>query len=496
MSNTERISLKEKIGYSLGDVAANLIFQTLMTFLAFFYTDVYKIPPSSASAIIFAGGMVGALFTPVMGIIADRTKTRWGKFRPWILWTAVPFGIIAILTFSTPDFSTEGKIAYAMITYILLVIVYAANNLPYSALSGVITGNMADRNSISSFRFTGVMIAQFVVQVILLPLVFILGDGDRAAGFEIVIGIFAGIGVLFFLITFLTTKERIVPSKEQTSSLKQDIKDLAKNKPWIIMLILTTFIFITLALKSGVYVYYFENYLSQAHLSAFLTDIGFNGLINNVDRFFENMGAVGFHWPNDASTSGFSLFNAVGIIMMLGGIAISKSLADKYGKRDVFMVGLIGAMITQFLFLFLSPYDIGWVYLLQILHGFSYGLTIPLLWAMIADVADYSEWKNNRRATGIVFSAMTFGLKVGMSLGGAILAGLLALFGYNEQLTVQPDIAIQGIKLTMSVFPALTFLVGVVSLFFYEINKSMEVRIEQDLLARRNKEKAGPPGPA
>jgi Na+/melibiose symporter-like transporter len=129
------------------------------------------------------------------------------------------------------------------------------------------------------------------------------------------------------------------------------------------------------------------------------------------------------------------------------------------------------------------------VYLLQIFHGFSYGLTIPLLWAMIADVADYSEWKNNRRATAIVFSAMAFGLKVGMSLGGTILAGLLALFGYNEQLDVQPDIAIQGIKLTMSVFPALTFLVGVVSLFFYEINKSMEVRIEQDLLARRNKGK-------
>jgi Na+/melibiose symporter-like transporter len=489
MSNTERISLKEKIGYSLGDLAANLIFQTLMTFLAFFYTDVYKIPPSSASAIIFAGGMVGAFFTPLMGIIADRTKTRWGKFRPWVLWTAIPFGIIAILTFSTPDFSTEGKIAYAMITYILLVIVYAANNLPYSALSGVITGNMADRNSISSFRFTGVMIAQFVVQVILLPLVFILGDGDRAAGFEIVIGIFAGIGVLFFLITFFTTKERIVPSMEQTTTLKQDIKDLVKNKPWIIMLILTTFIFITLALKSGVYVYYFENYLSQAHLSAFLTDIGFNGLINNVDRFFENMGAVGFRWPNDAPTSGFSLFNAVGIIMMLVGIALSKSLADKYGKRDVFMVGLIGAMISQFLFLFLSPYAIGLVYLLQIFHGFSYGLTIPLLWAMIADVADYSEWKNNRRATAIVFSAMAFGLKVGMSLGGTILAGLLALFGYNEQLDVQPDIAIQGIKLTMSVFPALTFLVGVVSLFFYEINKSMEVRIEQDLLARRNKGK-------
>ncbi|PRY97433.1 MFS transporter [Marinilabilia salmonicolor] len=485
MSTTERISLKEKIGYSLGDLAANLIFQTLMTFLAFFYTDVYKIPPSSASAIIFAGGMVGAFFTPVMGMIADRTKTRWGKFRPWILWTSVPFGVIAILAFSTPDFSTGGKIAYAMITYILLVIVYAANNLPYSSLSGVITGNMSDRNSISSYRFTGVMIAQFVVQVVLLPLVFIVGDGDRAAGFEIVMGFFAVIGIVFFLITFFTTRERIVPSKEQTSSVKQDLSDLFHNRPWIMMLILTTFIFITMALKSGVYVYYFENYLDQTALATFLTDVGFNGFINSVDSMFESMGFVGFHWPNDAPTSGFSLFNAVAILMMLIGIAFSKGLADKYGKRDVFIVGLSGALITQFLFLFLAPDAIGAVYVLQLFHGFFYGLTIPLLWAMIADVADYSEWKNNRRATAIVFSAMAFGLKVGMSMGGAILAGLLALFGYNEQAVIQPDTAIQGIKLSMSVFPALTFLVGLVSLIFYNIDKSMEVRIEKELLERR-----------
>ena len=161
-----KLSAWEKIGYSLGDLSANLIFQTLMTFLAFFYTDVYKVPPSAASAIIFTGGMIGAFFNPIMGVIADRTQTRWGKFRPWILWTAVPFGIMAILAFSTPDFGEKGKIAYALITYILLVLVYSANNLPYSALSGVLTGNIAERNSISSFRFVAVMLAQFAVQVL------------------------------------------------------------------------------------------------------------------------------------------------------------------------------------------------------------------------------------------------------------------------------------------------------------------------------------------
>ena len=256
--SSQKISVVEKIGYSLGDLSANLIFQTLMTFLAYFYTDVYRIPPASASAIIFAGGMIGAFFNPVMGAIADRTVTRWGKFRPWILWTSIPFGVMALLAFSTPNFSDTGKLIYAFVTYILLVLVYSANNLPYAALSGVITGDMAERNSISSYRFVAVMIAQFIVQVLLLPLVLILGGGDKTVGFEKTMGIFAIVGIVFFIITFLTTRERIVPKPEQKSSVKQDLKDLIKNKPWIAMLVLTIFIFITLALKGGMYVYYFN----------------------------------------------------------------------------------------------------------------------------------------------------------------------------------------------------------------------------------------------
>lgn len=488
-TNGQKIKLREKIGYSLGDLAANLIFQTLMTFLAFFYTDVYKIPPATASFIIFLGGMIGAFFNPVMGAIADRTKTRWGKFRPWILWTSVPFGVMALLAFSTPNFSPGGKIAYAMITYVLLVLVYSANNLPYAALSGVMTGDMSERNSISSYRFTAVMVAQFIVQVLLLPLVIILGDGDQAAGFEKVMGIFAAVGVLFFIITFLTTKERIIPSQEQSSSVKQDLKDLVKNKPWIAMLVLTVFIFITLALKGGIYVYYFKNYMDEAALTAFLSNIGFNGFIDGLNSLLTGMGMVGFHWPEDAPTSAFSLFNAGGIILMIIGISLSKGLADRYGKREVFKFGLILAAIAQLMFFFFSPQSVGLVFITQVLHGFFYGLTIPLLWAMIADVADYSEWKNNRRATAIIFSAMIFGLKAGLSIGGALVAGILAIFGYNEQLAVQSDSAINGILLTMSIFPTITFFVGVACLFFYEINKAKEVQIETELKARRGEAK-------
>lgn len=484
-ATSQKVSVIEKIGYSLGDLAANLIFQTLMTFLAFFYTDVYKIPPGAASAIIFTGGMIGAFFNPVMGIIADRTTTRWGKFRPWILWTAMPFGLMAILAFSTPGFSPGGKIAYALITYMLLVIMYSANNLPYASLSGVLTGDMAERNSISSYRFVAVMIAQFIVQALLLPFVLILGDGDKTRGFENTITIFAVTGVIFFIITFLTTKERIIPKPEQKSSVKEDLSDLFKNKPWIAMLIITIFIFITLSLKGGMYVYYFEHYLSGQHLADFLENIGFNGFITGLNNMLAGMGLHGFTWPEDAPTSGFSLFNAGGIVMMIVGITVSKPLADRFGKRDVFGTSLFLSALCLLLFYFYAPQSIALVFLTQLAHGFFYGISTPLLWAMIADVADYSEWKNNRRATAIIFSAMIFGLKAGLSIGGALVAGILATHGYNEQLAVQSPETINGIKLSLSVYPTLTFFVSVACLFFYEINKKKEIQIEKELMARR-----------
>ncbi len=475
----QKLSVLEKVGYSLGDLAANLIFQTLMTFLAFFYTDVYKIPAGTASVIIFVGGFFGAFFNIVMGAIADRTHTRWGKFRPWILWTSVPFGVIAILAFSTPDFGATGKLIYALVTYFLLVIIYSANNLPYSALSGVITGDMKERNSLSSYRFVAVMFAQFIIQVLLLPLVLIFGHGDKQTGFKIVMGFFAITGVIFFIITFLTTKERIVPAQTKKSSVSQDLKDLFKNKPWIIMLFLTILVFITLALKGGMYIYYFKYYLNESAIASFLENIGFN-------RFTQWLyHATGFQWPNDPATSGNSLFNASGIIFMIVGIAFSKPLADRFGKRDVFGAFLFLSALFLLMFVFYSPDAIGLIFITQILHGFFYGVTIPLLWAMIADVADYSEWKNNRRATAIIFSAMIFGLKIGLSVGGALGAGLLSKYGYVAEASNQTAATISGIKMSVSIYPCIFFILGVVLLMGYKINKRMELTLEKELKERR-----------
>lgn len=474
-ANSQKLSLKEKIGYSLGDLAANLVFQTLVTYLAYFYTDIYGLSPKDSSIIMLVVGLIAAfIFNPIIGAVADRTNSRWGKFRPWILWTAIPLGVVALLAFTTPDFSYKGKVIYAVVTYTLLLLLYAGNNLPYSALSGVITGDMGERNSLSSYRFVAVMFAQFFVQVFMLGIIKSAGGGDKAIGIEKVMTVLAIAGTVMLLITFFTTKERVVPQPNQKSSVKEDLSDLMKNRPWLIMLLLTMLVFITLAMKGGSYVYYFENYVSKPDLATF---------IQPVLDFLSTIGLN--HFGDDPIAAGFGLFNAGGIIFMIIGITFSKKLADTYGKRDVFGLFLFISTLFIIAFYFFSPTSIQLIFIAQILHGFFYGITIPILWAMIADVADFSEWKNNRRATAIIFSAMMVGLKAGLSIGGALTSWFLGVFNYIPNSETQVDTAINGIKLLVSIFPAVPFLIGVGLLFFYEINKKMEITLESELKERR-----------
>ncbi|WP_163321703.1 MFS transporter [Draconibacterium mangrovi] len=481
-TTSQKVSVLEKIGYSLGDLAANLVFQTLVTFLAFFYTDIYGLQNDHASVIMLVVGLVAAFaFNPIIGALADRTHSRWGKFRPWILFTAIPLGVIALLAFTTPDFSYKGKLIYAAGTYTFLLMAYAASNLPYSALSGVLTADMSERNSLSSYRFGAVMFAQFFVQVFMLPIILHVGKGDKAAGIESVMTWMAIIGTILLLITFLTTKERVVPRPEQQSSLKEDLSDLFKNRPWIIMLTLTILVFVTLAMKGGSYVYYFNNYVDEAALQSFIQPI------------LDSLSALGMNFfESDVASAGFGLFNAGGIICSMIGIAVSRKLADKFGKRDVFGTTLFIATLFIVSFIFYNPEDVRLMFLAQALHMFFYGVTTPILWAMIADVADYSEWVNNRRATAIIFSAMMVGLKAGLAIGGAIVTWILGLYGYLSKDAMaaghelaQPESVAQGAKMLVSIYPSIPFLIGVALLFFYEINKSKEVQIQKDLIERR-----------
>ena len=442
----ERLSVREKVGYGIGDAAANFIFQTMIIFQLAFYTDTFGITAAAAGTLFLVVRVFDAAFDPLMGVIADRTDTRWGKFRPWILWTAVPFGIMGFLAFTTPDLSPSGKLAYAYVTYILLMMVYSANNLPYSALSGVMTGDAVERTSLSSYRMVFAMASQLVIQGLALPMVETFGQGDDARGYQITMGIFSALAVVFFIITFATTRERVRPDPAQKSSIRQDFADLLSNGPWKAMFALTVILFITLALRGGVMLYYFKYFVGR-----------------------EDM---------------FSLFNVFGTGATIVGVLLSKPVAERIGKRRLFVLGLLGTVLFTAAFVFLPADNVPLIIAVEALRQFAYGFTIPLLWAMMADVADFSEWKNRRRATAVVFSAIVFGLKAGLGFGGAIGGWVLAAYGYVPNVE-QTERALQGIKLTASVFPAITFAICVVCLFFYRIDKHLEIQITDELEARR-----------
>jgi glycoside/pentoside/hexuronide:cation symporter, GPH family len=467
----QKLSIREKVGYSLGDSAANFIFQTMVVLQLSFYTDTFGISAAAAGTLLLVTRVWDAIFDPVMGVIADRTDTRWGKFRPWILWTAVPFGIVGFFAFYTPGFGPSGKLVYAYITYILLMTVYSANNLPYSALSGVMTGDVLERTSLSSYRFIFAMLAAMAIQGLALPMVKYFGRGDSAKGYQWTMGIFCVLAIFFFVVTFLTTTERIKPDPAQKSSIRQDFKDLLDNGPWISLFLLTIFIFVTLALRGGDMLYFFKYYTDKETMFRILQSIGLAPARSDADAIVATI---------------FSLYGTCGLVTTIVGILFSKSLATRFGKRNVFIVGLSLTVIFWVLFILIPPEGVLLAFALQAISQLAYGLTVPLLWAMMADVADYSEWKTYRRATGVVFAAIVFGLKAGLGVGGAIGGWLLALYGYvpNADQTTR---ALLGIRLTASIFPAIPFALGVVLLLFYGIDRRMEFAIQDELEGRRKK---------
>jgi Na+/melibiose symporter-like transporter len=423
----------------------------------------------------------------MMGIIADRTQTRWGKFRPWVLWSAVPFAVLFVLAFTTPDFSASGKLIYAYVTYILLMTIYSVNNLPYSALNGVMTGDVNERTSLSQFRFFFAMTASFMVQGFTLPLVAKFGEGNAQHGWTMTIGLFAALSVIFFVITFFSVRERIHPDPKQKSSPRQDFADLLQNTPWKSMFILTLFLFITLALWGSGMFYYFTYYADKESLFAFLQSLGLvvsTGQGGWWHGLLDTFGLIALDDRSNAASVGFSLFNMTGQLITIFGVMASKYLAVRFGKKMVFMVGLSLTTLFTALFILAPPDAIGLVFILNILKSLAYGPTIPLLWAMMADVADYSEWKQHRRATGFTFAGIVFALKAGLGFGGAICGWLLSMYGYVPN-AVQNEGALFGIRMTASIYPAITFLIGVVALSFYGISRELNLQIQNELQERR-----------
>lgn len=495
MSNilSQKVSMAEKVGYGLGDCSANLVFQMMMIYQTKFYTDVFGLEGAIAGTVMLVARIVDAFVDPTVGILSDRTQTRWGKYRPWVLWTALPFMVFYVLAFYNPGIEEKGLVAlYATISYTLLMTMYSFNNTPYSSLGGVMSSDIKERTSITSVRFVFSTIAQFVVQGLTLPLVSKFSDGgDKAHGWLCTISLFAAVGFIFLLIVFFSARERITPPASQKNDTRQDIKDVLSSVPWRSMFILTLFVFITLAMWGSAMNYYFENYVDKAALFAFLDNIGLVAAEpgNSVGYHVLNAFGLIVTSPDKAYEVGFGVFNMVGaLVQFFGVIFLSEFLANKYGKKRTFIVCLSLTAIFTALFYFPAKDNVGMMFVLNFLKSLAYAPTVPLLWAMIADVADHSEYIHYRRATGFIFSGVVFALKAGLGIGGAVLGFLLSGFGYaSGSGVVQNDTAVQGIILSSSLIPAAFFLVGVVALFFYPISKEYNEKMQAELSERRSK---------
>lgn len=489
----DKVSLREKIGYSLGDASANLVFQMMMMFQLKFYTDVFGLDGAIAGSVLLIARVVDAFVDPAVGIISDRTNTRWGKYRPWVLWTALPFSVFYVLAFYNPGIEDKSLVAlYATVSYILLMSMYSFNNTPYSSLGGVMTGDIKERTSITSIRFIAATIAQFVVQGLTLPLVSKFGKGDLQHGWLCTIGLFAAVAFVFLVIAFLSARERITPPPAQKMNIREDIRDTFSSIPWRAMFVLTLFIFITLAMWGSAMNFYFQYDVDQQALYGFLDRLGLadpayerTGMWASVLSAFNLIA----HQESDAYSIGFSLFNMVGaIVQFFGVICLSEYLANKYGKKQTFIICLSLTAIFTAMFYIPTKVDVGLMFLLCFLKSLAYAPTVPLLWAMIGDVADHVEYVNHRRATGFCFSGVVFALKAGLGLGGALAGLILSGFGYvSGTVSIQSEAAVEGIRLVSSIIPAVLFGMGVVALCFYPITKEFNENMQAELAARRHK---------
>ena len=447
MNALSQIKIPEKIGYALGDTAANIAWRTLTTFLLVFYTDVYGISAAAAGVLLLITRLSDGVTDVVMGIIADRTNTRFGKFRPYILYTAIPFGVLMALTFTTPDFGNTGKLIWAYTTYIALTLVYTANNVPYSALMGVMTDNHQERTGLSSFRFAGAYLGGIITQGFLIYLVAFLGKGDENTGYRYSIYLFAVLVVVFFLITFLSTKERIQPKKNPDTNVWDDLRDLITNRPWIILLFIG-FLFVTFnSIKQGITVIYFKRYLDNQTLA--------------------------------------SSYMIVLLLISMAAALLTTPLANYFGKKNLFIYAMIFSGITNALLIFASPGDKAMVFVLGSLSEFGAGILPVLFFSMLGDASDYSEYKNNRRATGLIYSAGTFAMKFGGGVAGAVIGFVLAGYGYDGMDETTVTGALPGIKMLMSWIPTIFIGLATIIMLLYPLTKDKMKEIEGELKVLR-----------
>lgn len=441
-----KLPLKEKLCFSSGEYASSMVWQTLMFFLPIFYTDTFGLPAATLATMFLVVRFFDAFTDPIVGMIADRTKTRWGRFRPYILGFSIPFGVGLVLMFSTPDLGAQGKVIYAYVTYSLMMLIYTAISIPYNSMIGVVTPDPNERASLSSYKFIFAYLAGVSVQLLVIPMVQKLGEGNSAKGYQMSMAIFGGIAILLFFLTFAFSRERVQPSPDQKSKVSEDLKDLLANKPWLILFFVSLASLVYIAIRSAVIAYFFK-----------------------------------YNLGNEAAAG---VFMALGTGCTLLGVLPTKWLASKIGKVRLYRYCFVVVTVAGSCFFFLGPDQLVLIYITQIIASFAGGPLFPLLWSMIADTADYSEWKTGRRATGLAFSALTFSQKMGFSIGGGVVMMLLGFFGFEPNVA-QTDSSLLGIRLNLSLIPSAISAIGFFLLLAYRLDEKQMEQITKDLESRR-----------
>ena len=464
-----KIRLSEKIGYGLGDMSSSMFWKLFGAYLMIFYTDVFGISAAVVGTMFAVTRVWDSFFDPVVGAVADRTSSRWGRFRPYLLFLAVPFGVIGILTFLTPPFGQTGKIVYAFITYALMMMVYSAINVPYASLLGVMSPDPADRNTLATYRMTFAYMGSFLALLLFMPLVNAFGGGNSGgpmlgwltapqAGWLMAAGVIAVVCVLLFLGCFALTKERVRPVRQGKTSLKTDLRDLLHNRPWWILLGAGVASLVFNSIRDGATVYYFKYYVDETAVGS----ISFLGL------------------PFVLS----GLYLAVGQAANILGVILAAPVSNRIGKRRTFMTAMAVASVLSIAFFWLGKDQLVPIFILQALISVCAGSIFPLLWSMYADCADYSELQTGNRATGLIFSSSSMSQKFGWAFGTAITGWMLAQFGFQAN-AVQSAETLQGIRMFLSLLPAAGAFLSLVFIYFYPLSEQKMRQITHELEEKR-----------
>ncbi|MBN1543786.1 MFS transporter [candidate division KSB1 bacterium] len=441
-----RVSALEKIGYGLGDTASQVVFSSVMLFMAYFYTDVFGISAAAMGTLFLVVRVIDAVTDPLMGVLADRTSTRWGKFRPYLLWLSIPFALTAVLAFTTPPFGATGKLIYAYISYSLLMIIYTAINIPYCALGGVITADTRERVSLNSYRFFLATAGGVLVASTTMRLAERLGQGDPQKGFQLAIAVLGVGAVILFAVAFFASRERVVQVSQKTSTWRQDLRLLVANDQWLIVAAMNFVLLVAAVIRSSSAIYYLKWYAGRSDLT--------------------------------------SNFLTAGMIAATLGTLFATPLSKRMSKVRAYILTQSTVILLSILLFFAPAQALVWIFAGFCGIHFFNQMAIPLLWAMMADTVDYGEWQSERRITGLVFSGVLFALKLGMAVGGAVLGWLLAGFGYVGEATSQSPTTINGIVMIFTLVPIVGHFVLIVLVSRYKLNARRCDEIRRELLQR------------